>query len=99
MRKIDITPYQVGEGEYPVRDTLINLLYSSHLRLGARALIENGLIARKIESAKDAVLLEESEYEKLKHAVETFEGYGKADFELVHRVLNAPEVPVREAHR
>jgi hypothetical protein len=97
MRKISLIPYNVGENEYPVRETLINLLYSPHLRLGARTLIDNGKIATKIESASDSILLEESEFEKLKNAVETFEGYGRHDVELVRRVLEAQDVPIKEA--
>jgi hypothetical protein len=98
LRKISLAPYQIDSGEeYDVKKTLTLMLFLPSLKLGARDLIENDKIATKIESCTDMVLLEESEYAKLKMAFEIFEGYSRNDAEVVDRVLNAPEVPVKEA--
>ncbi|MCK9592317.1 MAG: hypothetical protein M0Q91_09960 [Methanoregula sp.] len=98
MRKIDVSDYEVGgSGSYPVKGTLIQLLFNPELKLSARDLIPQDAIARKIESANGTLLLEESEYQKVKAAIETVKGYGRADLEFVNRILNAPEVPVKEA--
>jgi hypothetical protein len=97
MRKISLIPYKVEGEDYKVKESILNLLFSPHLRLSARAIIENDRIARKIEAAGDEVLLEDAEYQKIKVSVETFEGYGRQDLEFVNRILEAPEVPVKEA--
>jgi len=97
MRKISLIPYKVEGEDYKVKESIINILFSPHLRLGARAIVENDRIAQKVEAATEEVLLEEAEYAKIKNAVETFEGYGRSDLELVTRILGAPEVPVKEA--
>lgn len=97
MRKIILTPYKIDTGEdYKVRQSLLNVMFSPHLHLTARAIIEQDKIACKIEAAGDAVLLEESEYERVKTAVETFEGYQRNDREFVRRVLDAETVCVEE---
>jgi hypothetical protein len=97
MRKISLIPYKVEGEDYKVKESIINLLFSPHLRLGMRAAIENDRIAKKVESATEEVLLEEAEYQKIKNAVETFEGYSRQDLEFGQRILEAPEVPVKEA--
>jgi hypothetical protein len=97
MRKISLTPYKCPDGQdYKLKESIVNLLFAPQLRLGARAAIENDLIARKVEAANGSVLLEEAEYEKVRAAIETFEGYSRNDLEFVRRVLEAETVAVRE---
>lgn len=107
-RKIDLSPYPVladgPEGpesvsvSYEVRKSLVNLLFNPQLQLGGCALLEQHELAVKImDCAEDAILLDQSDYEKLRHATETFRGFGKNEVELVRRVLKAPSVPVAEA--
>ena len=49
-----------------------------------------------IKSANGFVLLEESEYSRIKMVFETIQGFRKEDVELVKRVIEAPEVEVQE---
>jgi hypothetical protein len=97
MRKIDLSGYDVNGQEYRVKDTLVQILFHPDLKLGARDLVIQDAIARKIEGSNESVLLEETEYQKVKTAVETPRGYQRADMEFVSRVVDAPEVDVKEA--
>ncbi len=102
MRKIEVSNYAVkvrtAEGissvEYDVKGSLITCLLHPILKLGARELLIRNKIGHKIEEAKGFVLLEEAEYAKLKSAVETIEGFGQNDVELITRVFEAEEVQV-----
>ena len=97
MRKISLIPYKCQDGQdYKVKESIVNLLFAPQLRLGARAAIEHDRIARKVESSGESVLLEEAEYEKVRNAVETFEGYSRNDLEFVQRVLEAEPIMVKE---
>jgi hypothetical protein len=104
MRKIDLTNYDVEilteQGleikPFSAKIAMSAILYHPDLRLGFRELFENDKVAQKINVAQDSVLLEEAEYQKLKHAFETIKGFGKEDVELVRRVMEAPEVEVKE---
>lgn len=105
MRKIDLINYDVevpkeGGGKktipYQVKDSIQMALYNPELRLDYKSLFENDRVAQKIVSAQGSVLLEESEYEKLKHAFEIIKGFGKEDVELVRRILEAPPIEVKE---
>ena len=104
MRKIDLTSYDVTIMEkdqmmtvpYDVKGSIVNGLYHSELRLGYKELFENDRIAQKVKNSNGFVLLEEAEYEKLKQAFEIIRGFTKEDVELVRRVIEAPEVSVKE---
>jgi predicted glycosyltransferase involved in capsule biosynthesis len=93
MRRISLIPYRCADGQsYKVRESLANLLFLPTLQLGAREIIEHDRIARKIESAKDNVVLEEAEFAKVKQAIEAFKGYGRDDLQLIARVMDAAEL-------
>ena len=102
MRKIDLTEYDAEvlteEGTktlpYSVKETLDIVLYHPDLKLGYRELFENDRVAQKIRASNGSVLLEESEYIRLKSALETIHGFMKKDLEMVRRVMDAPEVAV-----
>ena len=104
MRKINLDPYEAEiettegpkKAPYDVRMSLSNLLFNPGLKLNSRDLLDNDRLSQKILRAESAILLEESEYKRLKSAVEGFNGFTKTDVELVRRVLEAPEVPVKE---
>lgn len=96
MRKIDLKDYQDDGKAYPVKQTITLLLFNPDLRLVARDLISQDALARKIEESDSSVLLEETEYQKVKLAVETAKGWQRGDLEFVRRILEAPEVPVKE---
>ena len=93
MRRLSLTP---GANGSDVRMSAAGILFFPHLRLSARQAVENSRIARLIEAAGESVLLEEADYQVLRNAVETFEGYSREDLTLITRVLEAPEVEVSE---
>ena len=105
MRKIDLTPYQIEVGEpgntrkipYDVKKSLSMVLYSPELKLTARELLDNDILARKIESADGSILLEESEYDRVSRAIDSVHGFDKQDVELVRRVVESKEIKVKEA--
>jgi hypothetical protein len=97
MRKIDLSNYAIPEGVYDVKGSMQAPLYSPELRLDYRELFENDRVAQKINNANESVLLEEADYLVLKNAFISFRGYGKNEVELVRRVLEAPEVDIKEA--
>lgn len=105
LRRIDLSEYEVellGDNgyvkvPYPVKDSIDAALYNPNLKLNYKELFENDRVAQKIRSSNGSVLLEESEYNKLKHAFEVIEGFTKKDLELVRRIIEAPEVDVKEA--
>jgi len=97
MRKLNLTPYKVDTQDYDVKTVMASILFHPDLRVSARNLMVADRLAQKIESGNGSVLLEESEYERLKTAVETITGWGRGDLEFVQRVLDAPEIDVKEA--
>jgi hypothetical protein len=105
MRKIDLTSYDVTvpdrEGKmetlpYDVRGSLSDGMYHPDLRLNSKDLFTNDRIAQKIRNSNGSVLLEDSEYERVKSMIETVTGFRKGDVEFVRRVIEAPEVTVKE---
>ena len=97
MKKIDLTPYTLGEQEVSVKNSIVMLLFNPSLKLSARDLIAQDALAKKIEASEGSILLEASEYIKVKNAFESFTGFGRGDLQLIERVLNAEEVKVKEA--
>jgi len=97
MRKIDLKPYQWEKTDYKVVDVLTALLFNPDLKLAARDLIAQDALAKKIETSGESVILEEADYQKVKRAVETIKGWQRGDIEFVTRILEAPEIPVKEA--
>ena len=104
MRKIDLSDYTVNtlteQGEkpfpYSVKQSIEIALYHPDLKLNFRDLLENDRVAQKIKQANGSVLLEETEYSRVKVAFENIQGFRREDVELVKRVIEAPEVEVQE---
>jgi len=92
MRKISLIPYKCDGLDYDVRKSLASMMFIPELHLGARDIIENDRIARKIESAQDEVVLEEAEYARIKQSFDLFQNYSRNDLELIRRVRDAPEI-------
>ena len=105
MRRLNITQYMVGvlqpdgtykEDPYKVKEALINLMFHPDLKLGGLELLKQNKIAEKILKAGIDVLLEEEEYNKVKQAIDSFRGFTKNEVELVRRVIECPEIKVKE---
>lgn len=102
MKAIDISTYLVeartedGHSDqvpYDVRDSIIGILFNPNQRLKARELLDRDDLARKIRDwSGDLLQLENAEYVQLQRAVETLEGYGRHDVELVRRLLAPKDV-------
>jgi len=111
MRKLDISDYtvksrqqdketgeiKVVDAPYPVKATLIGILFHPSLQLEAREALERDRLANKINDCKDGfVLLEDAEYDKLVQAVNTVKGFSRNDVEFIKRVLEAETAKVAE---
>jgi len=102
-RKIDVTNYPAAErqesGEpmtYQVAGSMAALLFHPELKLSALDTLAANKLAEKLEAADGAVLLDSTEYGRLKRAVDTFNGFTRNETELIRRVLEAPEVELEE---
>lgn len=107
MRKINLENYvihgtqgsKVTDIPYQVRDSLVLVLMHPDIKLNAVELLKRDIIGKKILECKEKeILLEESDWLKIKSAVESINGFTQNDVEFVRRVLEAPEVNVREVN-
>ena len=105
MRKLNLKDYTVktrvpdqmklgefidAEFPYPFKDSLLNLLFAPALQLNGAELVKQNVLAMKLEQCKeDEILLEDAEYNRIKRAVDTFQGFGRNDVELVTRINEA----------
>jgi hypothetical protein len=106
MRRIDLTDYEIevmDQGAkksipYSVKMSIIGALFMPELKLTARETLERDKLAHKINDCPEpSILLEEAEYIKILQSVETVRGFNRDDVEFIRRVLEAPQVEVREA--
>jgi len=105
MRKLELKHYEVtfrnvqGKLEtipYDFKDAIINLMFHPDLRLSGTELLKTNMLAEKIMETDEEIILEEEEYSKVKHAIDSFKGFGKNEVELVKRVLECPKIDVKE---
>lgn len=105
MRKINLEDYFVEviqtDGtkqrlRMNVKEWISSMLFLPDLKLGGREVILRGKLSDKIEKAGKEIILEDTDYTKVKIAFETFKGFQKPHIELVKRVLEAEEVEVEE---
>jgi len=104
MRKINLVNYMVQvrtqegiqEVPYDVKEALNSIIFHPELKLGGREIILRGKLAEKIDKAEKEILLEETDYSKLKQAFETVKGFSKNEVELCKRVLEAELIEVEE---
>ena len=110
MRKLDTSNYTVkikapdqmnpgktieGEWPYNVKESILNLLFNPALQLSGAELVRQNVLAIKLESCKeDVILLEDEEYNRIKRAVDTFKGFDRNAVELVTRINEAEEVKI-----
>ena len=104
MKKINLTPFTViirtkdGDKEIPygLKESIIDILFNPALKLKTVSLLKQDDLAKKILGSGDELLLEDEEYARLKNAIEIVEGLGKNDVEMVHRILDASSVDIKE---
>lgn len=105
MRKLNLESYTVSVRDvngttktmpYNFKESVIELMFHPNLKLSGKALLETNIIAEKIMKADKEILLEEADYQKIKSAVDGFNGFSKNEVELVRRVLECPEIKVKE---
>ncbi len=107
MRNLNLRNYQVtekvqnpvtgGVKEYElpfnVKDSILNILFLPSLKLAGAALVKQNVLAMKIEKCEDEILLTEDEYQKVLMAANIYTAQGRADVELIDRILNqTPEI-------
>ena len=107
MRRLNLADYQakgVAPGAdpekplidimfpYPVKDTVLSIMFAPVLKLTGAELIKQQAVALKIEACKDdEILLEEEEFARVRSAFDTFAGFTRPDLELVERIRNCKE--------
>ena len=105
MRKLDLKKYTVSVRDakgvtqlipYDFKESLIQLMFHPNLRLSGKTLLETNLIAEKLLKADKEILLEEEEYNKIKNAVDGFEGFSRNEVKLVERINNCPQIDIKE---
>jgi len=100
MKKIDLSKYMITftkdgveqSSPFNVKDSIVELLFIPHLKLNGTKLLEQYELAEKIKKSEDFILLEDAEYEKVKHSFEVYDQFDKNGVELVRRVLEAETV-------
>lgn len=108
MRKLDLTNYLITqevlnqanpnepikiEIPYNFKDSVIALMFIPELKLSGLELLKQNALALKIEGcSNDSINLEEQEWERLKVAVDSFNGYTRKDVGLVERITNAEQI-------
>lgn len=82
---------------HPV-DVLINeFLFHPVLQLTGRRLLEHGALADKLEaSSKQSIVVDKKDHDILKECVEKVQVQSRASVELARRILDAPEVELKE---
>ena len=112
MRKVNLADYEVKKKAinpanptefveyfetYPVKDSVLNLMFQRELQLNSAELVKQNALALKIEACKDPViLLEDAEWDRLKRAIDVFKGYHRDDLEMISRINDAEKVEVAE---
>lgn len=101
MRKLDLRNYMVA-GRAPdgtktsvpfdVQEALVELCFVPAAGCKPLEVLKRQKIAEKIAAAKSTVLLEEAEWDRIKGGLEAVTGLGRPEVELVHRILDAPEL-------
>ena len=95
MRKIDLTNYNVDDVSINVVENLEQLIFGTDGLTGP-ILLERAALVEKIKRAGATVLLEEADFKVVFDLVTKSTVFNKGFVELVKRVLEAPEVDVKE---
>lgn len=81
------------EKKYKVRNAIANILCHPTLKLVGYTFYENALLGDKIMNCRDDyITLSQVEYDKVKKVFDKFEGFSRADAELVKRVYEAQQI-------
>ena len=102
--KVDVRSYMVpnpasesGEMvELSVKDNLVSILFHSDLKLGAEDMFKAKDLADKIRAAKDYVLVDKSEMERIKRSYAMLKGLPERFIEFLERIRDAEEVSLKE---
>jgi len=92
-----VNPAELMEVELPyhVKDSILNVMFIRELALTGAELVKQNVLAIKLESCEeDFILLEDSEYDRIKKAFDTYKGWTRPDVELVTRINEAEKVEV-----
>jgi len=101
--KLLLSDYEVDRGDQPsipfrVRDSLCEVLMNPARKLNGPELLKAHALGQKILDAEgDFILLNQDEINALRSGIKAATGLGRAEVELVRRILEAEEVDVTEA--
>lgn len=79
-----------------VKDNLSSMLFHAELRLAPEELFKAKDLADKIRAAKDSVLLDQIEMERIKRSYVLLKGLPERFIEFLMRIRDAEEVSLRE---
>ncbi|MDD2777727.1 MAG: hypothetical protein PHI16_02365 [Methanocellales archaeon] len=105
MRKLDLSKYKISirdnDGnmkvvDYFFKESVVEIMFHPDLKLSGRELLQNDIVAEKIEKSDNEVLLEEDEYYKVKNAIDTYKGFSRNEVEMIKRINNCPKIEVKE---
>jgi hypothetical protein len=105
MKKIILSDYEVEieienkkvKKPFQVKESIIEILFHPELKLAGRELLKQNILAEKIEGCtEDFILLENEDYNKIVRALELTTGLTRNAVEFVRRIIEAPDVEVKE---
>ncbi len=83
------------EDEFKVKESIVSILFSRDQRMNDEEYWNRGMLKKKIEECKkDVIKLEEKEYQTIKSAFSSFQGFanlGTNGIEFVRRIREAKE--------
>jgi len=101
--KIDLRNYQVpdptsetGMGTIDVKDNLASMLFHTELKLAPEEMFKAKELADKIRAAKDTVLVDKIEMERIKRSYAILKGLPERFIEFLSRIRDAEEVSLKE---
>lgn len=100
--KIDLRNYQVQVAtdrkgvavfdDYDVKDSLVRMLWNPALELTVEQAFETKPLVDRIRATKDGIVIDQSDYVRLKKALAVIRGAQEDDLELFRRIRDAKEV-------
>lgn len=101
MKKIIVSTYKVKlsdgkEVEYDAKASLIEVLFDKRQQINSVELIKRDILAEKILSCGEEILLENEDYDKIKKSLDSIVGLTRQDVEFVKMINNVEDVQVVE---
>ncbi len=102
MRRLDLKNYTFSMPDqkgilqfitYDFHKSLEGILPHPNLGLNGPELLRAMEVVEKVQEAKDAVLLEDDDYDLIINTLKKFRGFTKNDHKFLQRIFSCPVVP------